>query len=168
MVIHPAPGTSLSELGVPETPPLAEAQLLLFGADGSEEEYALWTSAQEDRWSGPPVLRVVEYDADSFVFGGTGVTQFLVAETVVCLLGGSLWVEAPEIDPDPILDLLDVPGELRALDREDESLATRLHYWADPALEDVAGAGGDPGRRRCQAKAPASRTRPRPTSDVTR
>jgi hypothetical protein len=123
------------------------AEALVFGDNGGEEVFALWTAS---RALEPPVLLIGEggqhyADLDGADPGyggavvGTTLARFLRSWTAYYVL---LCVDPPD-DPTPALDALGVPPALRREDTDD-TLMGDLRLWADPGLVDP---DGDPYRR---------------------
>jgi hypothetical protein len=105
-------------------------ELVIFGGDGSDENYGLWLPEggdPESAW----VIQVGEIFGDpNLAVVGTRLERFL--------LWLSVWMfGAPETAGEPALDALGVPAELRSWewDREDEAKYAAI-AWADPDLPD--------------------------------
>jgi hypothetical protein len=105
----------------------APKELLLFGSDGSDSLFGLWSVA------GKAPSAVVEYDpgGGEMALVGSSLTPFLRGRSAYYLM---------LLDSDAGLDALGVPERLRAPSAEmsDEALYD-LRHWADPSLEESHG-----------------------------
>lgn len=106
----------------PETFP---PELLFFGGDGGDSNFALWLPASEERLTTCPVIEVIEQSTEMLGLVGTTLAAFLKYRT-------AYYADCHE-NPRPIYDALNLPREPWVDEGSDEEW-NALVGWADPTL----------------------------------